>query len=111
MRYEQQILQTVWMAEWQHDAANMELDDETELWEPRRAPAIWKLVLGGVVVGIIGIMMGVLIGYFGRHCNSCAAGPCLGPHVPRKIIEEADATITEKIKQKISADNIRDNLK
>ena len=62
-----------------------------------------------LIIGIAGIVLGVLIGYFAK--GNCTKGPCLGSGVPDKIIADGDTEITQKIFDGIKADNIRKYLK
>ena len=64
-----------------------------------------------MVIGALGIVIGALIGHFATKSNDCPEGPCLGAGVPANIISEADPSITQKIIDATSADNIRENLR
>ena len=68
-----------------------------------------SLLLISLAVGVTGIIIGVLIGYFTAKRSS--DGPCLGPGVPDNIISEGDDAIMKKIIDSVSADNIRNNLR
>ena len=73
------------------------------------------LVILGAVALAVGIGVGVAIGWFSHSdsradCEVCPLGPCLGPDVPGKIIEDADEGITEQILDNMDADRIKDNL-
>ena len=67
----------------------------------------------------VGIGVGILIGHFAIEKSDSIKsepskeelGPCLGPDVPWKIIQDANTTIAEKLKEMISAARIRENLK
>lgn len=62
--------------------------------------AVALLLAAGALFGI-GIAVGI----------ATVDGPCLGDSVPQKIIEDEDPSITAKIIEKMSKENIRNNLK
>ena len=58
------------------------------------------------VVALIGVGVGVLVGYLSHSSSSAAAGPCLGRPVPPKIVDHAAPDITRRIVELMSADSI-----
>ena len=70
-----------------------------------------NIILLCIVIGVLGIIIGALIGHFATKSDDCPEGPCLGAGVPKNIISEADPSITKKIIDGTSADNIRENLR
>ena len=70
-----------------------------------------NIILLCIVIGVLGIIIGALIGHFATKSDDCPGGPCLGAGVPENIISEADPSVTKKIIDTTSADNIRENLR
>ena len=72
------------------------------------------LIIVAAVAGVVGVGLGVIIGYFGRGPGDSRAacnGPCLGEGVSDRIIEDGDPTITQKLIEQINAANIGHVLK
>ena len=70
-------------------------------------------IIVGVTVGLIALILGIVIGYFGAPRPKRPAGPD-GPvlsGVTAKIIEDADPSITERLIREMKAGNIESYLK
>jgi len=74
------------------------------------------VILLATLLGAACIGMGVVIGWFSHtsnnECNVCKTrticnGPCLGPDVPGKIIEDGEDYITQRIIDAIDGTRIR----
>ncbi|CAH1264526.1 NAALAD2 [Branchiostoma lanceolatum] len=61
-----------------------------------------RVILISVVVGVLGIVVGVLIGYFSRGASSGEFAD---------FLSEGHAWVAEALRDEIRADNIRDNLR
>ena len=59
------------------------------------------------VAAAVALGLGVIIGHFSR---SMPKGPCLGGNVPGNIIDDWNPDLTRRMKQEISAEEIRSNL-
>ncbi|KAI8504230.1 hypothetical protein Bbelb_182980 [Branchiostoma belcheri] len=64
-----------------------------------------RVILISVVVGVLGIAVGVLIGYF-----SAPSGPS-GTGEFAEFLSEGDAWVAEALRDEINADNIKENLR
>ncbi|XP_035677348.1 N-acetylated-alpha-linked acidic dipeptidase 2-like [Branchiostoma floridae] len=63
-----------------------------------------RVILISVVVGVLGIVVGVLIGYFSR-----GSAPSTGEFAD--FLSEGDAWVAEALRDEISAENIEENLR
>ncbi len=61
-----------------------------------------------ILMAVIGIAIGVVIGWFSR---SLPDGPCLGSDVPDKIIEDGEDWVMQEIFDRIEPERIKENLR
>jgi len=65
------------------------------------------VILLATLLGAACIGMGVVIGWFSHTSNNDCDGPCLGPDVPDKIVEDGEDYITQRIIDAIDGARIK----
>ena len=84
-------------------------------------PGLKKLALAAILAASVGLAVGVIIGHFTVRLPDCQTGPCTSSdsggrgwdsaEAMGKLVPDEDRTIADKILTRISANNIRENLR